>query len=76
MQGLQQSYTQYFNRKHHKVGHLFQERYKAIVCEKDQYLLTLVPIVQLRSVQIVIVLSLLNLRRAEIARFENSQHSK
>lgn len=35
-----------------------------------------VPIVQLRSVQIVIVLSLLNLRRAEIARFENSQHSK
>jgi putative transposase len=28
MQGLQQSYTQYFNRKHHKVGHLFQGRYK------------------------------------------------
>lgn len=28
------------------------------------------------SVQIVIVLSLLNLRRAEIAGFENSQHSK
>ena len=24
MQGLQQSYTQYFNRKHRKVGHLFQ----------------------------------------------------
>jgi hypothetical protein len=28
-QGLQQSYTQYFNRKHHKVGDLFQGRYKA-----------------------------------------------
>ncbi len=42
MQGLQQSYTQYFNRKHHKVGHLFQGRYKAILCEKDEYLLTLV----------------------------------
>jgi REP element-mobilizing transposase RayT len=39
MQGLQQSYTQYFNRKHHKVGHLFQGRYKAIVCDKDEYLL-------------------------------------
>jgi hypothetical protein len=35
MQGLQQSYTQYFNRKHRKVGHLFQGRDKAIVCEKD-----------------------------------------
>src|ERR671911_238942 len=42
MQGLQQSYTQYFNRKHHKVGHLFQGRYKAIVCERDQYLLSLI----------------------------------
>ena len=47
MQGLQQSYTQYFNRKHHKVGHLFQGRYKAIVCEKDEYLLTLVRYIHL-----------------------------
>ena len=30
MQGLQQSYTQYFNRRHRKVGHLFQGRYTAI----------------------------------------------
>src|ERR1043166_7123739 len=29
MQGLQQSYTQYFNRRYHKVGHLFQGRYQA-----------------------------------------------
>ena len=42
MPGLQQSYTQYFNRKHGKVGHLFQGRYKAIVCEKDEYLLSLI----------------------------------
>ena len=42
MQGLQQSYTQYFNRKHRKVGHLFQGRYKAIVCERDEYLLILI----------------------------------
>src|ERR671911_2275812 len=42
MQGLQQSYTQYFNRKHKKVGHLFQGRYKAIVCDKDEYLLSLI----------------------------------
>jgi putative transposase len=42
MQGLQQSYTQYFNRKHRKIGHLFQGRYKAIVCERDEYLLSLI----------------------------------
>ena len=42
MQGLQQSYTQYFNLTHRKVGHVFQGRYKAIVCDKDEYLLTLV----------------------------------
>ena len=42
MQGLQQSYTQYFNRKHRKIGHLFQGRYKAIVCERDEELLSLI----------------------------------
>jgi hypothetical protein len=51
MQGLQQSYTQYLNRKHHKVGHLFQGRYKAIVCERDQYLLTLVRYIHLNPIR-------------------------
>lgn len=41
MQGLQQTYTLYFNWKYHLVGHLFQGRYKAIVCEGDSYLLEL-----------------------------------
>jgi putative transposase len=51
MQGLQQSYTQYFDRKHHKVGHLFQCRYKVIVCEKDEYLLTLVRYIHLNPIR-------------------------
>jgi REP element-mobilizing transposase RayT len=55
MQGLQQSYTQYFNRKHHKVGHLFQGRYKAIVCEKDEYLLTLVRYIHLNPIRAKLV---------------------
>jgi putative transposase len=42
MQGLQLSYTGYFNRKYNKVGHLFQGRYKAILCDRDAYLLELV----------------------------------
>jgi hypothetical protein len=33
MKNLQFCYTQYYNRRHKKVGHLFQGRYKAIVCE-------------------------------------------
>ena len=51
MQGLQQSYTQYFNRVHRKVGHLFQGRYKAIICEKDEYLLELVRYIHLNPVR-------------------------
>jgi REP element-mobilizing transposase RayT len=42
MQGLQSSYTQYYNRRHRKIGHLFQGRYKAILCDRDAYLLELV----------------------------------
>jgi hypothetical protein len=42
MQGLQLRYTGYFNRKYRKVGHLFQGRYKAILCDRDAYLLELV----------------------------------
>jgi len=51
MQGLQQSYTQRFNRIHDKVGHLFQGRYKAIVCEREEYLLTLVRYIHLNPVR-------------------------
>ncbi|RJX21717.1 MAG: hypothetical protein C4570_02165 [Ammonifex sp.] len=42
MQGLQLSYTQYFNKKHDRVGHVFQQRYKAVLCRKDDYLLNLI----------------------------------
>jgi REP element-mobilizing transposase RayT len=51
MQGLQQSYTQYFNRRHRRVGHLFQGRYHAIVCEKDRYLLALVRYIHVNPVR-------------------------
>jgi REP element-mobilizing transposase RayT len=51
MQALQQSYTQHFNRAHRKVGHVFQGRYKAIVCDKDEYLLALVRYIHLNPVR-------------------------
>ena len=34
-------YTQYFNRRHSRVGHLFQGRYKGILVDKDSYLVEL-----------------------------------
>lgn len=34
-------YTQRFNRKHQRVGHLFQGRFKSIIVDKDAYLLEL-----------------------------------
>ena len=51
MQGLQQTYTQYFNRRYRKVGHLFQGRYHAIVCDKDEYLLALVRYIHLNPIR-------------------------
>ncbi len=51
MQGLQQSYTLYFNRKYKLVGHLFQGRYKAILCDRDAYLPELVRYIHLNPVR-------------------------
>lgn len=51
MQGLGQSYTGYYNRKYKKSGHVFQGRYKAILCERDAYLLGLVRYVHLNPVR-------------------------
>ena len=41
MRQLNGQYTQQFNRRHGMVGHLFQGRYKAIVVQKETYLLEL-----------------------------------
>ena len=41
MRQLNGVYTQRFNREHSRVGHVFQGRYKAILVERDNYLLEL-----------------------------------
>ena len=41
MRQLNGVYTQAFNRRHRKLGHLFQGRFKAILVERDSYLLEL-----------------------------------
>lgn len=42
MRVLMSGYAGYFNRRHNRRGHLFQNRYKSIVCEEETYFLELV----------------------------------
>jgi REP element-mobilizing transposase RayT len=51
MRHLNGVYTQDFNRRHQRVGHVFQGRYKAILVEKDSYLLELSRYVVLNPVR-------------------------
>jgi len=51
MQALQFRYTRYFNSQYGKVGHLFQGRYKAILCDKDAYLLELIRYIHLNPIR-------------------------
>jgi len=39
MRQLNGVYTQYFNRRHQQIGHLFQGRYKAILVDAERHLL-------------------------------------
>lgn len=58
LQGINQTYTLYFNKKNKTVGHLFQGRYKAILCDKDEYLLTLVKYIHNNPVRAKVVKNL------------------
>lgn len=51
MQSLQFRYTRNFNIKYRTWGHLFQGRYKAILCEKDGYFLELSTYLHLNPVR-------------------------
>ncbi|MBI1824042.1 MAG: transposase, partial [Nitrospirae bacterium] len=46
------AYTVFFNRKHQRVGHLYQGRFKAIVVEADSYLLELSRYIHLNPIRI------------------------
>lgn len=51
MRHLNGVYTQAFNRRHDKVGHVFQGRFKAILVDRDNYLLALCRYVELNPVR-------------------------
>ena len=55
MRQLNGVYTQEFNRRHSRTGHVFQGRYKAILVERDAYLLELARYVVLNPVRAKLV---------------------
>jgi REP element-mobilizing transposase RayT len=44
-------HARYHNKKYDRVGHLYQGRYKAVLCDKDGYLLELVRYIHLNPVR-------------------------
>jgi len=48
-------YAVYFNRRHKRTGHLFENRYKSILCEEDSYLLALIRYIHLNPIRAGIV---------------------
>lgn len=55
MQRLLTGYAVSFNRRHRRHGHLFQNRYKSILCQEDAYLLELVRYIHLNPLRANIV---------------------
>ena len=56
-------YALYFNRRHHRTGHLFENRYKSILCDEDNYLLALVRYIHLNPIRANITQTLEQLDR-------------
>ncbi len=63
MRSLLTGYAGTFNRRHKRVGHLFQNRYKSIVVEEEPYLLELVRYLHLNPLRANVVPTLRRLER-------------
>jgi len=63
MRRLLTGYAVSYNRRHKRHGHLFQNRYKSIVCQEDVYLQALVRYIHLNPLRAKIVVSLKELDR-------------
>jgi hypothetical protein len=55
MRRLLTGHAVYFNKRHRRSGHLFQNRYKSILCQQDAYLSELVRYIHLNPVRANIV---------------------
>jgi len=62
MRRLLTGYAVSFNRRHQRSGHLFQNRYKSIICQDDLYLLELVRYIHLNPLRAKVVGTLEDLK--------------
>jgi REP element-mobilizing transposase RayT len=70
MRRLLTGYAVSYNRRHRRHGHLFQNRYKSILCQEDLYLLELVRYIHLNPLRANIVKS-----PTELVKYPYSGHS-
>ncbi|EAT58835.1 transposase [Chlorobium ferrooxidans] len=70
MRRLLSGYAQFYNRRHKRAGHLFQNRYKSIICEEEAYFDKLVAYIHLNPLKAGIVASF-----EELARYPWSGHA-
>jgi len=63
MRRLLTGYAVSFNRRHRRSGHLFQNRFKSILCQEDLYLKELVSYIQLNPLRAKIVAELKDLAK-------------
>jgi putative transposase len=70
MRSLLTGYAVSYNHKHGRHGHLFQNRYKSILCQEDTYLLELVRYIHLNMLRANIVRTL-----GDLDRYPFSGHS-
>ncbi|RJQ43609.1 MAG: transposase [Gaiellales bacterium] len=69
MSRLLTGYAMYFNRRHDRTGHLFQNRYKALLCQEDRYFLALVRYINLNPARAGMVKTL-----DELSRYRYASH--
>jgi putative transposase len=64
MRRLLTGYAVTFNKRHRRYGHLFQNRYKSIVCQEDSYLMELVRYIHLNLIRAGMVKGLREMNRS------------
>ena len=70
MRRVLSGYAVSYNRRHRRHGHLFQNRYKSIICEEDTYFTELVRYIHLNPLRAKLVNSL-----SQLGRYAWSGHS-
>ena len=70
MRRLLTGYATWFNRRHRRYGHLFQNRFKSILCQEDSYFLELVRYIHLNPLRAGLVKDI-----DELGRYKYSGHS-